>query len=1045
MPSAPLYAGLQDPCNTTLNLSNVAYYMVAFAAGVEDRNSEDGGIRVRAQIYTIGEQGQRSLLADSIVFSAAAGHIVDCVHCVHVADRYLVVYFLDRDTAAGTYLLKARFVDVQTFDTAISWSSMSDISVADAGLYDVKVVDDYAGTSEYMLAWVSAIGAPGTVIVRRVAGNDHTAPVWSTSLSVNVVERVCAVHGDGAAAANNGGVAVAVQNGTNDLQVHVLDYNDGTSVAPTTPVSSTSAEFTCVGLAKLTPPATPTAPTVAVVAEFFETLAPALAGEDDYVRTCAGVEVRITSAPAIIGSIQRWVNVNMLSKPFSYVDAAADRHVYCGLGYITVKFEDPYREQNAFICDLGAQHWSPANTARPRPVANFINQNVDCRPHAATPENTAEVPSAGIGKRMNHLSNFAHGPRWLSEFRKARAVAWQMWAGVQSIATAVTNDAPPRVEPVIASVQTIWYILEDPWTVDRDPEDHGQPSTNYHGCNPGSLYSTTEIQDELLIAGGSPHLYDGQRLTEVGFPWTPEIVDVVNNPAAAGNIPAGDYRYTAVYEWRDSRGQLHRSGHGNIVDYTAPGADSAQLLIRTLTIGNRDAAWLYPGTAPVTIAVYRTTLAQPNIFRRIFATSAAGFTVADIPVNDPSVWAVTVIDDVTNIQLTEAPPLNYIDGGNAEQYTELTPVMPPAAHLVANWQNRAWLVASENKELWYSKENLPTAATGRLAPEFHPSLRFLLDEVDGEVTAVHPADDELILWTRDGIYALSGTGPDALGNGAQYRLTLLYKGVGCIEPRSVVEVPQGHVFQSYTGIHLLDRGRSLNFDEIGAMPEDLIRQAGNIRAAVYLPDRHQVAFVINGAVTDEPLVAKWDFLRKQWSTARLAPPNTTTWLSSTAGGVAWRANERDASLAVLCQGALLVERGKDDATPFRDEDDVGNVEAIRIDVETGWIALAGIAGYKRVREIGVQTELVTGGELLYAELDYDDDGSFSLASPELKQPAQISAYLRLRPRQQKMSAFRLRLYEPSGVGAAENRKIHGIVVHVGVKKGPRKVANTQQE
>lgn len=1042
MPSTDLYAGLQDPCNALLNVGgSVTYYMVAWAAGVESRNSEHGGIRIHAQIFVIGEQSQRTLLYDGVVFTAAANHVLDCVHCVHAADRYLIVYFLDRDTAAGTYVLKARWVDVQAFDSALSWSAMSDITPDEAGIYDVKQIENVAGTSEYMLGWISVAGAAGTIIVRRVAGNDHTASVWSTSIAgVDVQERILAVHGDAAATANNGGVLIAYQDMDNDLIAHVLDHSDGTNVGAVTAVGGTTAEYGAAGICI----GDNDGVNALLIASRFETLTPVLPPEDDYAHSTVARLIRITNSPAALNTSQLVYNVHMLSKPYSYEDGDGSRHAYCGLAYSTVWNDDPYAQQQGFICDMGLQHHAGGvNTVRPRPVCTFSNQNIDARNHGWSPEATARV-SNGIGKRVNHLSNFCVGPTWLCDLRKARAVVWPTWGASRDIDGGFANGGT-RVEPVNAQVRTIWHYLEDPWTANRTGNDThlGQPTVNFHGFNPLTLHNNVEVQDELLIAGGTPHLYDGRQLVELGFPWKPEIIDAVAS-AAAGSIPAGQYRYTAVYEWRDAQGKLHRSGHGNIVPVVLGVADAIDLIIRTLTIGERGASWLYPTSPPVVIAIYRTTLTQPNIFRRVHAVSAAGFAVQDVPMNDPAAWAITVTDNVNNVQLQDAPPLNIIDGGNAEQYTELSPATPPAAHLVAQWQNRAWLAASENRELWYSKENLPTAASGRIAPEFHPSLRFLLDGIDGDLTGMHPMDNELILFTRDGIYSLAGAGPDTLGNGANYQLFTVHRSVGCIEPRSIVEVPQGLVFQSYNGIHLLDRGKSINFEDVGALPEDLIRTAGNVRAAVYLPDRHEVAFVINGAVTDSPLVAKWNFLMQQWSTARLEPPNTTAWLSSTASGCVWRANERDASLAVLCQGNLLVERGKDDATPYRDEDDTGAAEEIRFDIETGWIALAGIAGLKRVREIGVQTEIIGTPQLMYAEIDYDNDGTFSQASPELKQLGTANAYMRLRPRQQKMTAFRLRLYEPSGVAVAENRKIHGIVVHVGVKKGPRKVAGTQQ-
>jgi hypothetical protein len=275
-------------------------------------------------------------------------------------------------------------------------------------------------------------------------------------------------------------------------------------------------------------------------------------------------------------------------------------------------------------------------------------------------------------------------------------------------------------------------------------------------------------------------------------------------------------------------------------------------------------------------------------------------------------------------------------------------------------------------------------------------------------------------------------------------LQVLHEGTGCIEPRSIALTPAGIIFQSYKGMYLLDKSGQLDFISTGAPVEDLIRTAGNVRSGEHLPDRHLVAFVANGAVADSPSVIKYDYYHRMWSTAELQPPNTDTWLSSTAAGCVWRGNERDASHVVLCQGGLLIERGKDDTTPYRDEDDGGAIEPILLDIRTGWIPLAGIMGYKRVREIGVQTEVVGTARDFYADIDVDIDGTFGTALQEVHTFTSPGGYVRVRPRTPKMSAFRLRLYEPSSVASAENRKINGIAVHIGRKKGPRKVADTQQ-
>lgn len=1049
-----LYAGLQDPDCAALQVGGVAYTLTAYAAPVPgDMTIERGGLSVRAQLYAIQEQGQPTMLFDDTVATAAASHVLECVRCVHVADRYFVVYWLDRDISAGTYVLESRYIDVQTFDSAISWTAMSDITPDDAGLFDVKQIENPTSTSEYMLTWATSTSQ---CVVRRVITNDHTNTPWSTTITTNHADRVLAIHGDGAATSNTGGVAVAYQDGDNDLIVHVLDYSDGTDVGAMTAISGSDEEYTAVGMALTNPPSSPTASRVAVVAERHVPETVTSGSEDSYIRQVVALEVRINASPTILEVRQVTNNLVMLAKPYSYVDAEGDRHVYCCLGYTSIWESNSYRELNGFVCDMGLQHWvNGVSTVRPRPVSTLSQQNIDVRPHAYAPAVSARVANA-IGRRTNHLSNWIYGPSWLTDLRKARGVVLTGWGAVKTVEGEVSDGQGGTREgetlsPVNALVKLVWHILEDPWVASRDPEDHAAPTVNFHGDGSRGLHHNVSVQSELLIAGGTPHLYDGRQIVELGFPWSPEIIDVQNSGTGT-NIPNGEYRYCAVYEWTDAKGVLHRSGVSNLIPYVSSGTNGSRIVVRTMTISNREADWLYENADPITIAIYRTTLASPNIFRRLRQSVVVDSVATTAPQNDPTVFYIEILDNCVNTVLDNEAPLNIVDGGNAEQYTELPGQTPPASHVVANFQNRVFLFSSEKREAWYSKENLPTAATGRIAPEFSPFLRFTLDTIKGDVVAAQPKDDDLIIFTREGIYALSGFGPDNLGGpptGAipsSYTLQVVDEGHGCIEPRSVVLTPMGVCFQAYDGIYLLDKGLGLDKANAGASVEEIVRTSGNVRGATHLSDRNVVAFVGNDDVTDRPIVFKWEYYQKQWSKDVIESPSTTAALSSTAGGCSWRCNERDLSNIVACQGALLIERGKDDATPYADTNDLGNTTAVRMDLETGWISLAGVNGLKRLYEIQSLTELDGVGDDFAAQCHYDVNGTFSLASPQsFDWASPVDATVRLRPRTQKLSSVKLRLYEPDTMSetVGANRTIGPVTFRVGIKKGTRRVSNGQ--
>jgi hypothetical protein len=1037
--------GVADPCITQLDAGGAIYRLVAWSNGTQ----------IRARGYSVHDQGQETLLFDKAVATAAANHTFDSVRCVNSADQYLVILWLDRDTSGGTYELDGAWLDVLNTDAVSTFTGMAAITIDDAGLYDAKQIEG-ASPSMYMIAYATSTSA---VQVRRVTGSIITASAWSTSVTTNHADRVLAVHGDSIALANDGGVVIVYQGtvaAANELVADILDYSDGTALGSLTVVADTdpdhTAEYAAVGIARTTVPGSTNA-RVAVIAEYQNDALPALPlNEEFYAHFVVCREVVITSFAGVQGNVQRTANLNMLSKPYSYVDAESNLHVYCGLGYKTVRDYADWQEYPAFICDMGYQHWdATANTIRPRPVANYVNAEIDTAPHGSCPEAGSRLNSAiDVGRRMNHLSNWIPGPNKLCDTRKSRTVVWPGWSRLTADMGVLVEGSDPvtfvdRIEPTGATVEEVVHYLEDPWTVNRDPYDYTQPTENFHGSNPLSLYNSTEVQGELLVSGGAPCLYDGIAIVEAGFPWVPEIVDVSVTMGLAG-LPEGEFRYVAVYEWTDTQGQLHRSGHGAPFVIDVEAGEGVTLTIRTLTIGSKEAAWLYPNHASIMIAVYRTNPTEADTFRRLHSTNVVGYTPGDTPVNDPSVWAIEVIDELSPLAHLLAATSSYIDGGGGA--AELVPVCPPASHLVANWKNRAWLCWE--KELWYSKENVSTPATGRIAPEYSPFLRYSLDVVKGEVTALQPMDDALVVFSRDGIYSLTGDGADALGANASLALQVLHEQTGCIEPRSIALCPMGILFQSYKGMYLLDKGGGLDHESSGASivtevgTSDVIGLSGNVRGATHLPDRHVIAFAGNDDVTDEPIVLKWEYYLRQWSKDVLEPPNSVAWLSSSASSCVWRGNERDASHIVLCQGGLLRERGRDEATPYADTNAAGTEEVVRVDLETGWIHLAGIAGHVRTHEIGVQLADQATDGAIDIQLRIDRYGTYPTGSPEVHHfggddQATLPSYLPVKPTVQRMTAFKLRLFELDEPENEAPLTIVGFSVRVGLQRGTRKI------
>src|SRR5208283_5242873 len=85
----------------------------------------------------------------------------------------------------------------------------------------------------------------------------------------------------------------------------------------------------------------------------------------------------------------------------------------------------------------------------------------------------------------------------------------------------------------------------------------------------------------------------------------------------------------------------------------------------------------------------------------------------------------------------------------------------------------------------------------------------------GPITALAPMDGNLVIFKKNAIYYINGTGPDNTGANSQYSQPLFISStVGCINTNSIVFTDSGLIFQSDKGLWLL--GRNLSVQYIGA-------------------------------------------------------------------------------------------------------------------------------------------------------------------------------------------------------------------------------------
>jgi hypothetical protein len=526
---------------------------------------------------------------------------------------------------------------------------------------------------------------------------------------------------------------------------------------------------------------------------------------------------------------------------------------------------------------------------------------------------------------------------------------------------------------------------------------------------------SSELAGALHLTGGQTWEYDGVRPVEHGFHVWPENT-TVTTATGSGSITAGTYYYVFTYEWTDNSGNLHRSAPSiPITIVTTTPTSTNTLHVPTLRLTYK----ISPN--PVRIVGYRWSVAQQTYYQFTSVTSPI--------VNDPTVDSVTITDTLSDLNIL-GQTLLYTTGGVVEN------IAAPASIASALFKNRLFLIDAEDRNvLWFSKQviqNTPVEMSDLLTIFVAPTSG--AQGSTGPMSALGAMDDKLIIFKRDAIYYITGTGPDNTGANNDFSDPIFITGaVGCANPSSIVLTPSGLMFQSDKGIWLL--GRDLQTTYIGAPVEQYNTQI--VMAAQAIPGTNQVRFTLDNNVT-----LMYDYYYGQWGTF-----NNTFAISATLfNGVHTYLNS---------YGQVFKE------TPGTYLD---GSEPVLLSLTTGWINVAGVQGYERFYEMLLLGTYYSPFKL-NVQLAYDYNTSpvqATLIVPDnYSKPWGGEAQwgsggpwggpgnvfeARLFPERQKCESFQVsinEIYDPSFtnvngvIPAGQGLNLSGMSLTVGVKKGTR--------
>lgn len=352
------------------------------------------------------------------------------------------------------------------------------------------------------------------------------------------------------------------------------------------------------------------------------------------------------------------------------------------------------------------------------------------------------------------------------------------------------------------------------------------------------ISNTQEIGNNLNITGGILWAYDGAKVTEQGFNVWPEDIQATF-ATSGGDLTDQQYFYQVCYEWTDAQGNLFRSAPSVPLEVTvAGGSGSAAVTLEIPTLRQTY-------KSGVRIVIYRWSAAQEVYYQ---------ITSIQTPLlNDPTEDSVEYVDTQSDADIL-GNVIIYTTGGVVED------IGAPSFVDIGLFDSRVFGIDSEDRNLlWYSKqviEGTPVEFSDLFTLYIAPTTG--AQGSTGDTYCVTSMDSNLILFKKDAIYYLSGSGPDNTGANSGYSQPIFITStVGCSNKRSIVMTPNGLMFQSDKGIWLL--GRDLSTTYIGAPVEEF--NSSTIEASLVVPGTNEVRFTLDNGIT-----LMYDYYYAQWGT-----------------------------------------------------------------------------------------------------------------------------------------------------------------------------------
>ncbi len=315
-----------------------------------------------------------------------------------------------------------------------------------------------------------------------------------------------------------------------------------------------------------------------------------------------------------------------------------------------------------------------------------------------------------------------------------------------------------------------------------------------------------------------------------------------------------------------------------------------------------------------------------------------------------------------NINFLDAVVTDTELGTSTALYTTGSPgpvdaVNPPSASLQCIHWNRKWIVDETLTGVWFT-----TAFVTGEAPRFNEALYFSYPD-GGDITAIIGMDDKLAIFKLNTISVVYGQGPAINAQGSDLTLPQpIATDSGAIDWRSVVLFPGGLLFQSRTGLMLLDR--SLQVSWLGKAVKDLLAEYPVVLSSTLVPSATHVRFVCQ-ASSGSTIVIIYDYLAGAWLThsysKQAAPLASATYATVGLTNEDTGATVQTGVLSLVgSDGSMWRETDPinedQTAAPYMDQDVLQNNYFVPSVVTFSWGKIQGVQGYQRARRAMLLTE-----------------------------------------------------------------------------------------